>query len=468
MASGRRQRRKKNRKALFAIEMVILAVLTVLLLGCIWVTQKFNLLNRKDLDSDRLFTSKEVNEGGEEEDSSSGLSGIELFALVGIDYREGNEAQNSDTLIIACVNHNEKTIQLVSVYRDTYLNINGPGEEYWFTKCNAAYNVGGPEQMLTMLNLNLDLNITQYVTVNFEAVARVVDELQGIDVDLTREEVVHLNNHLYETSEVLGIDYNPIDMPPQSEFDGAIVRSFHLDGAQAVAYSRIRQTTGDDFRRTARQRNVINKIFEKAKGARLGTLDAIMDAVFPMVETNISNTKILSLIQPLLSYTITTEEGFPTRYESGTELVVPVTGEDCVVPHTLEQNVIELHELLFPGEEYTPTATVQAYSEWLEEETGFTEYTMPDATDYGKLDPGITLEEARANGFDGESEDDEDDWEDTYWEDDESWEEPSDYSYRDYGYSYDDPDYSDYGEGDYAEEPSFDYEEPYSYRETDY
>ena len=204
MASGRRQRRKKNRKALFAIEMVILAVLTVLLLGCIWVTQKFNLLNRKDLDSDRLFTSKEVNEGGEEEDSSSGLSGIELFALVGIDYREGNEAQNSDTLIIACVNHNEKTIQLVSVYRDTYLNINGPGEEYWFTKCNAAYNVGGPEQMLTMLNLNLDLNITQYVTVDFRRRWPGWWTLwEGIDVDLTREEVVHLNNHLYETSEVL-------------------------------------------------------------------------------------------------------------------------------------------------------------------------------------------------------------------------------------------------------------------------
>ena len=122
--SGRRQKKKKNRKALFAVEMVILALLTAVLLACIWVTQKFNLLNRRELDSDRLFTANEVNnssEEGDEGDTSSDLSGIELFALVGIDYRSGNEAQNSDTLIIACVNHNAKTIQLVSVYRDTYL-----------------------------------------------------------------------------------------------------------------------------------------------------------------------------------------------------------------------------------------------------------------------------------------------------------------------------------------------------------
>lgn len=273
--SGRRQKKKKNRKALFAVEMVILALLTAVLLACIWVTQKFNLLNRRELDSDRLFTANEVNnssEEGDEGDTSSDLSGIELFALVGIDYRSGNEAQNSDTLIIACVNHNAKTIQLVSVYRDTYLNINGPYEDYYFTKCNAAYNQGGAEQMLTMLNLNLDLDITQYVTVDFTAVADVVDALGGIDVELTREEVIHLNNHLQETSEVCGVAYDPIELPDQSVFDGAIVQTFHLDGPKAVAYSRIRQTAGDDFRRTARQRNVLNKIFEKAKTAGLGTL----------------------------------------------------------------------------------------------------------------------------------------------------------------------------------------------------
>ena len=214
--SGRRQKKKKNRKALFAVEMVILALLTAVLLVCIWATQKFNLLNRRELDEDRLFTANEVNnssEEGDESDTSSDLSGIELFALVGIDYREGNEAQNSDTLIIACVNHNAKTIQLVSIYRDTYLNINGPYEDYYFTKCNAAYNQGGAEQMLTMLNLNLDLSITQYVTVDFTAVADVVDALGGIDVELTREEVIHLNNHLQETSEVCGVAYDPIEPP---------------------------------------------------------------------------------------------------------------------------------------------------------------------------------------------------------------------------------------------------------------
>ena len=96
--------------------------------------------------------------------------------------------------------------------------------------------------MLTMLNLNLDLSITQYVTVDFTAVADVVDALGGIDVELTREEVIHLNNHLQETSEVCGVAYDPIELPDQSVFDGAIVQTFHLDGPKAVAYSRIRQT----------------------------------------------------------------------------------------------------------------------------------------------------------------------------------------------------------------------------------
>lgn len=445
MASGRR-RKKKKRKALFAVEMVILALLTVVLLVCIWATQKFNLLNRKDLDEDRLFTSDEVNDPSGE-GSGSKLTGVDLFALVGIDYREGNEAQNSDTLIIACVNHNDKTIKLVSVYRDTYLNINGPYDDgYYFTKCNAAYNMGGPEQMLTMLNLNLDLDITKYVTVDFTVVADVVDALGGIDVDLTREECVHLNNHLVETSKVCGVEYDSIDIPDQSVFDGVITQTFHLDGAKAVAYSRIRQTTGDDFRRTARQRNVINKIFEKAKKASLGTLDSIMNAVFPQIETNLTNTEILSMIQPLMSYTITTEQGFPTRYEAGVEIVEPVTGLDCVVPHTLEQNVIELHELLFPGEAYTPSQTVTDYSEYLEWETGFTEYNMPDPTDYGKLQESVTLEEAQAQGFDGTSEDDYDSEDDSYYD--------GDYDYGDYSY---------YGRDSDYHEP-----EDYRYYESDY
>ena len=116
-----------------------------------------------------------------------------------------------------------------------------------------------------------------------------------------------------------------------------------------------------------------------------------MNAVFPQVETNLSNTKILSLIQPLLSYTITTEEGFPTRYQSGSELTVPVTGEDCIVPHTLEQNVIELHQLLFPDEEYTPSDTVVEYSQYLGMGDRIYGGYHADATDYGALEEGRHL-----------------------------------------------------------------------------
>ena len=204
---------------------------------------------------------------------------------------------NSDTMIICVLNHNERTIKLCSIYRDTYLNIledlNGNPDCY--TKANSAYAVGGPTQFLSMLNYNLDLSITEYMTVNFLALAETVDLLGGLDIEMTREEVVHLNNYNVETSQVCGVPYEEIQLPPESEFDGAMMRTFHCNGSQSVSYARIRYTSGNDFRRASRQREVLKLIKEKASTADLGTLDAILNAVLPDVTTNIDNMKLITL-----------------------------------------------------------------------------------------------------------------------------------------------------------------------------
>ena len=363
----RKRKRQRRKKILFTIEILVLVLLSLVLVAAIWATHKFSLINHEELDQDKLKTADEVNANSNDSgndgqgQTDSNLSGVELIALVGIDSRDEMEGENSDTMIIACIDHTNKTIRLASLYRDTYLNI---GEDYdgtpdCYTKANAAYNYGGATQFLSMLNLNFDLNITEYMTVNFKALSDVVQALGGLDIDMTREEVIHLNNYNVETSAACGLEYEELSYPSAEEFDGAMTLTFHLNGSQAVSYARIRKTAGNDFRRTSRQRLVLEKIMEKAKTADLGTLNSIMDQVFPQITTNLDNSRLISMIQPVLGYTFAGQTGFPfTHLEDTGEL----TGEDCVLPVTLEYNAILLHQFLFPDTEYSPSETVQSYS----------------------------------------------------------------------------------------------------------
>ena len=163
---------------------------------------------------------------------------------------------NTDTIIIASINNDTKVVKLVSIYRDTYLNI---GEDR-YGKANAAYANGGYKWAINMLNQNLDLDITDFVTVNMNALVEVVDALGGFDFDLTDEEVVHMNNYCVGTSEITGKSYERIE--PE------VAGTYHLNGVQAVSYTRIRYTAGNDYKRTERQRELIAKIVAKAKKSR--------------------------------------------------------------------------------------------------------------------------------------------------------------------------------------------------------
>lgn len=375
--SNRNKKRysRKRRKRVFIIEMIVLVCLTVVLLGAIWFTHKMSLINHTDLDTSRLYTSDQVNTNTASGDvtQTQKLSGIDVIALVGLDTRpEEEDVNNSDTMMICVLDHNTQSIRLCSLYRDTYLNVINDyyGNPNYYTKANAAYNYGGPEQFLSMLNLNLDLNVTEFMTVDFKALAEVVDLLGGLDIDMTKEEVGHVNNYNVETSKACGVEYQELEYPDDPNFDGAITHTFHCNGTQAVSYARIRYTSGNDFRRASRQREVLTLIKAKAQAAGIGTIDSILNAVLPDVTTNVDNMKLVSILTSVVSYSMSSDDqaGFPFVHveDDGT-----LTGDDVVLPVTLEYNVQKLHEFLFPGEEYYPSATVQEYSNHITELTGY-------------------------------------------------------------------------------------------------
>lgn len=230
--------------------------------------------------------------------------------------------------------------------------------------------------MINMLNKNLDMNISDFVTVNFQAVAETVELLGGIDVEMKKEEVVHLNNYCVETSEVTGMDYTPLE-----EIEGV----HHLNGVQAVAYARIRKTSGNDFRRAARQREVIYRIVEKAKNSSIATLNTVLDKIFPMIYTSLTEKEILSMGMNMLSYDIEDQTGFPFDHLYGDTVKEAMDGVDCVLPITLESNVIKLHEFLYPEDSYVPSNEVKTYSQEIIDKSGFGEESRLEHSEDGSL-----------------------------------------------------------------------------------
>lgn len=353
--------KSKTKKILFAVEIIVL----LLFIGGLYVygqlNSKLDKINQPVLDDSKIKVNQEVQDSIDSQEST--LTGYTTYALFGIDHRDKNTAlggENSDTIIIASVNNDTKDVKLVSVYRDTLLNLGNDT----YSKANAAYAYGEAEQAITMLNTNLDLNISEYATVNFNALTTIIDDLGGLDMDMSYAEIVHMNNYCVETSEETGKDYTPIELPDRPDDIEAVQYHYHLNGVQATSYCRIRYTASLDMGRTERQRRVIQMIVSKAKSAGLGKIFKIMDDVFPMVKTSMTKDEILQLLPTLIGYSVDDTTGFPTSYKFSN-----VKGS-IIVPTTLETNVIELHKFLYGDEAYTPSATVKANSEKILEIVG--------------------------------------------------------------------------------------------------
>ena len=400
--------RKKRRKVLFILEIIVL----LLFIGGLYVYGQISAkLDKIDIQETDLQEQDIVTN-----DQAPQMTGYTTYALFGLDHRSKNEklnTENSDTIIIASINNDTKAVKLVSVYRDTLLNV----KDDTYSKANAAYALGGPAQAVNMLNTNLDLNITDYVSIDFDALVTVIDCLGGLDIPLSYAEIVHMNNYCVETAEETGKSYTPVELPePKPEDQEAIVGTYHLNGVQATSYCRIRYTASLDMGRTERQRRVIQMIVDKAKKAGLSTIFDIMDQVFPMVKTSVSKTEILKLIPAMIGYSIDETTGFPQDYKFAT-----VKGS-VIVPTTLDSNVLKLHQFLYGNTNYTPTQDVLNKSAQIAAIVGGGQVqdTAPAVTDA----PNTTTDDSYT------------------WEG--STDTSADYSYDDTDYS-NNTDYTDYG-----------------------
>lgn len=347
------KRQKNKRKlVLFIVEVFVLLIL----LGVFWFALKLSKINK--VENVTMNKNEDIDEHVKEL-----LSNYTNIALLGLDNRTvGNYATgNADCIIVASINNRTKEVKLVSVFRDTYLQVTKDGIR---SKINSAYGRnGGAVGMVEMLNMNLDLDIDDYISVDWYALVKTINLLDGIDVEMSAQEAKQVNKYVKDIGPVTGYTTDRVAVEGQN----------HLDGVQALSYARIRKGVGDDFKRTERQRIVIGKMVEKLKKASIGTISKIMDEVFPDIETSLTYSEMFGMASALLEYSMGESCGFPMERDGKS---MGKSGS-CVIPVSLLTNVQALHEFLFVNESYVPSATVQQISNDIVYETGMSPAQTP-------------------------------------------------------------------------------------------
>ena len=346
-----RGRKKKHRVRNFIITLLVLLFLVIPILAIaarmIGITQGVSTQDIKKLLSDEVKKSQETG-------AMAGYTNIALFGLDSTQQSLDSGNNRTDVMIIASINNKTGDTKLVSLYRDTYLDV-GDGN---YQKANAAYAFGGPEQAIKMINKNLDLNITDYVTVGFEGVTDLVDEVGGVEIDVQSDEIEHLNNYQSTMATELGKEYIPVTAPGVQT----------LNGLQATAYCRIRYTDGGDFKRTERQKEVLSKAFEKLKKSGPVTMIKAANSLSSEVRTSLNPAEIASLAMKAMRFNISETNGFPNdQYRA----VGYIGDQSCVIPVHLTDNVVWLHQYLFNDSSYQVSSTVQEISDQVSAKSGY-------------------------------------------------------------------------------------------------
>lgn len=390
---GRRQKQKENkkkRKRKTKIKIAVLVTEILVILGLIfsvimlvmpnskawllstWVGKTFvkTMFSEEkyeyivDTDFDRNDTG--INEGV----NSDILDDYTNIALFGVDARYGElkSGIQSDCIIIVSINKETNDVKMASIYRDTYARCDYGEGNYVYAKINSAYNRGGAEAAVKTLNTNFDLNIQDYVTINFDGIAEIIDLMDGIDVVITSDEAEYVNGYINSYYHEIGKD--ELMYTQDIEVRGGV---HHLNGVQATAYCRIRKvpiyledgtSLNNDFGRTARQRLIINKMVEKAKAMGLEQVLDLAETVFEGEKatflTSIPYDDVIDLIPLVLEFTMGESAGYPTKYVPYVE-----GGQEHLVPNNLAQMVVDLHKQLFGVDSYTPSKTVLGINEIL-------------------------------------------------------------------------------------------------------
>lgn len=361
MESNGRSKSKKSsatgRKiAILSLEVILLVLMICVLWVVIKVTDKDEGVKHVEISTDDIIINEGVKkpEGNETKDETNTVveevkgEKYRTIALFGLDSTIGELIKDtrSDTIMIASLNDETKEVRIMSVYRDTYLNLSNDT----YNKCNSAYARGGAKQAINMLNINLDLAITDFVAVGFKGVKDAVDAVGGIYIDISAAELEHINNYQISIAENLKTTYVPITETGYQK----------VDGLQATAYCRIRHSD-NDFKRTERQREVLTAVLEEAKKLEIATLTKIVKNVVGDFYTSVDVDEIIDLVSDLSSYTLVDAGGFPMKEYLVTGSLGQGVG-DSVVCTDLEAAVSELHRIFFDEEDYEPSETVKEIS----------------------------------------------------------------------------------------------------------
>ena len=345
-------RKKKKMNKGLKIFLIILLVLVIFILGLgvagyTFVNGKIGKMQKENIDT----TAVGINEETKQE-----LKGYRNIALLGIDSRADDYGlgNRSDCIIIASINNSTGDIKLISVYRDTYVYVMENGTKR-LDKITHAYSYGGAQNTLKSLNEAMDLNITEFVTVNFDAVIAAVDSLGGVYIDIDKSEIKYVNDYIDATSESSGVKSSHITHSGRQK----------LDGVQAVSYTRVRYTAGGDYKRTERMRTVVEAMLSKAKTLNVGQLNSFADTILPKIRTNISTSEIWGLIPKLASFKVTESIGWP--YDTKGITLDRWYG----VPVTLQSNVEKLHKEAFGQDDYEASDTVKEMSAAIVKKTGY-------------------------------------------------------------------------------------------------
>lgn len=216
--------------------------------------------------------------------SLSSVSHVKNVLLIGSDKESGGSSR-SDSIMIASVNSKTGKVTLVSILRDTHVDVPG----YRESKINAAHSWGGPNLLIQTIEQNFGIKIDDYATVNFDMFEALVEGIGGIYVDVSDAEAEHMNSYFK-----LGTGNKP------DKVQGG--ENVYLNGYQALCYARIRKLDSD-FYRTERQRKIIGAIVENVKGrlnpAGIADLMATAKEVAPYIETTLTEGDVWSLLMSL-------------------------------------------------------------------------------------------------------------------------------------------------------------------------
>ena len=386
-----RSKKKKKKTWILGVVLVVEFILIVGLLGVLYVVDKLSNIKRTPLNEDLIVINPDI-----DDDTTEKLKGYTNILLLGTDSRDNSTdgldkvgENHTDAMLVASINNDSGEVRIISVYRDCLLEMNDIKTDKDFKntvidKATEAAFKYGIESTITMINRNLDMDIKDYVMVNWAALIDIVDSVGGVDIEITQMEQRWTNRYLVDTSKATGVSYEELDVYDDDDtklsdeelsMDSDKMntrRMAHMDGIQATAFARVRYGDGKaDYGRTERQRKVIEQIVAKAKKFDIGRLNSILTAVTKNLSTSFDINEILNLATSITKYKLTmVDGGFPFTRNDQIRSKDGWKFADPVIPVTLESNVVKFHEKLFDSTDYTPSTTVKNISEKIIRLTG--------------------------------------------------------------------------------------------------